>query len=294
MPSFFKSQPCRDELSKFLELERKVDRQDLVLPIYWITCPVLEEGHLKTGDELAQAIDERQRWDWRDLQLKSFEAEEVQRDIRKLAEQIERARQKVSRALETPKEAVGWQRAESLHLTLEPDAVQEMIRHLVEQSKHGLKFDPQLSADYIRDALQMPAIDIREAFEELKGKSLVFDGRGTMAQKPYGFLSLCPEERLFALFDHKFMPWKPQEDARRLVIDLLSEYEGELPIQIEASPDKLCERYRWPPRRLNPSLAYLEMNGAARLETAVNTGPFSCFQVDFDTMKARAFIRSCP
>ena len=66
-PSFFRSEPCRQELRTFLDLERKVGRRDLVLPIYWITCPVLEEGHLKAKDELAQEIDERQRWDWREL-----------------------------------------------------------------------------------------------------------------------------------------------------------------------------------------------------------------------------------
>ena len=290
-PSFFKSQPCRDELSKFLKLEKKAGRQDLVLPIYWITCPVLEEGHLKASDELAQTIDERQRWDWRKLRHRSFADTEVAEQLDILGTQIERARQNVLRAIETPKEAVDGQRAESLPPTLEADAAQEMVRHLVEQSKHGLKFDPQLRVDYIRDALQMPAIDVREAFEELNGKNLVFDGRGTMAQRPFGFLSLCPEERLFALFDQKFMAWNPQDDACHLATDLLSRYEGELPIKIEASPGELGEYYRWPPRRLNPALAYLELNGVARLERAHNTGPFSCFQADFDTMKARVFIR---
>ena len=78
-PKFFNSGPCRDELTKFLELERKTGRQDLVLPIYWITCPVLEEGHLNAKDELVQAIDERQRWDWRELRYEAFESREVQR-----------------------------------------------------------------------------------------------------------------------------------------------------------------------------------------------------------------------
>jgi hypothetical protein len=32
-PSYFASAPCRDELAKFLELERKAGRKDLVLPI---------------------------------------------------------------------------------------------------------------------------------------------------------------------------------------------------------------------------------------------------------------------
>jgi len=105
-PKFFKSIPCRDELIKFLELEGKTGRQDLVLPIYWITCPVLEEGHLKAKDELAQVIDERQRWDWRELRHDEFGSREVQRDLSGLALQIERARRNVLRVVEIPKEAV--------------------------------------------------------------------------------------------------------------------------------------------------------------------------------------------
>ena len=33
-PSFFNSQACRDEVLRFLEHERRLDRNDLILPIY--------------------------------------------------------------------------------------------------------------------------------------------------------------------------------------------------------------------------------------------------------------------
>ena len=105
-PKFFNSGPCRDELTKFLELERKSGRQDLVLPIYWIDCPVLEEGYLKAKDELAQAIDERQRWDWRRLRLEPFDSKEVQRDLLALGSEIERARRNVLRVVEISDEVM--------------------------------------------------------------------------------------------------------------------------------------------------------------------------------------------
>lgn len=105
-PKFFNSEPCRDELTKFLDLEHKTGRQDLVLPIYWITCSLLEEGHLKAKDELAQALDERQRWDWRGLRLEAFESKEVQRDLLALGAEIERARRNVLRVVETSEEVV--------------------------------------------------------------------------------------------------------------------------------------------------------------------------------------------
>src|SRR3954447_15477093 len=64
-PSFFKSGPCRDELAKFLELERRAGRRDLILPLYLVTTPVLEQPARRAADPLAQAISERQRHDWR-------------------------------------------------------------------------------------------------------------------------------------------------------------------------------------------------------------------------------------
>src|SRR3954464_9776807 len=64
-PSFFTSEPCRDELAKFLELERRAERRDLILPLYFVTASVLERPALRVADPLAQAVHERQWRDWR-------------------------------------------------------------------------------------------------------------------------------------------------------------------------------------------------------------------------------------
>ncbi len=104
-PSFFRSEPCRQELRTFLDLERRVGRRDLVLLIYWISCPVLEEGHLKARDELAQEIDERQRWDWRDLIFEDLMSPACRRELHALSTQIERTRRNVLRVVEQPKAA---------------------------------------------------------------------------------------------------------------------------------------------------------------------------------------------
>ncbi|MGI9450571.1 MAG: SUMF1/EgtB/PvdO family nonheme iron enzyme [Geminicoccaceae bacterium] len=91
-PKFFRSPICRDELEKFLGLEANSGRDDLILPIYWIDCPVLEEASLLAKDRLAKAIDARQRWDWRDLRFEAWETPSAQRAFVGLARQIERAR----------------------------------------------------------------------------------------------------------------------------------------------------------------------------------------------------------
>ncbi len=64
-PLFFNSDPCRDELKQFLEHEKTLRRDDLILPIYFVTAPVLERPELLKDDELATEIASRQRYDWR-------------------------------------------------------------------------------------------------------------------------------------------------------------------------------------------------------------------------------------
>jgi CheY-like chemotaxis protein len=64
-PLFFSSAPCRDELQKFFAHEKGLGRDDLVLPIYYVTAPVLEKADLLAKDPLATEIQKRQRYDWR-------------------------------------------------------------------------------------------------------------------------------------------------------------------------------------------------------------------------------------
>ena len=95
-PSYFKSQACRDELQKFLDAEKRRGRNDLVLPIYYFECPVLEETDLRQADHLARILYERQRWDWRDLRLRTLGNRSVQRAIEGLAREIYRVRRRVT------------------------------------------------------------------------------------------------------------------------------------------------------------------------------------------------------
>ena len=64
-PLFFSSPGCRDELQKFLDHEKSLGRDDMILPVYYVTAPVLERQNLLDKDPLAQAIAKRQRYDWR-------------------------------------------------------------------------------------------------------------------------------------------------------------------------------------------------------------------------------------
>jgi F-box protein 11 len=91
-PSYFRSKACREELEKFLRAEAQRGRDDLVLPIYYITCETLEDENLRAHDPLVQTIYERQWYDLRDLRFQELESDEVRQTLERLAREFVRAR----------------------------------------------------------------------------------------------------------------------------------------------------------------------------------------------------------
>lgn len=69
-PSFFESDFCRGEAKAFLAYEARARRDDLVLPIYIIDTPKLDDDDQRAADELANSLHERQYDDWRPLRFK--------------------------------------------------------------------------------------------------------------------------------------------------------------------------------------------------------------------------------
>src|SRR5262249_38507374 len=59
-PGFFNSEPCREDLRLFLDREKQLGRDDLILPIYYVTCRILSDEKRRAGDELAEIIAARQ------------------------------------------------------------------------------------------------------------------------------------------------------------------------------------------------------------------------------------------
>ena len=87
-PSFFRSGACREELERFLERENELGRSDLVLPVYYVGCPLLDDKERRAKDPLAEAIGSRQYADWRELRWEPFASPQVGRMLEKLAVQI--------------------------------------------------------------------------------------------------------------------------------------------------------------------------------------------------------------
>jgi len=90
-PSFFNSPPCRDELEKFLEREKELSRKDLILPVYYVDCPMLNDEAKRVTDELVEVVAERQYAEWRDLRFEPFTSPQVGKRLAELAVEAARA-----------------------------------------------------------------------------------------------------------------------------------------------------------------------------------------------------------
>ncbi len=84
-PSFFRSPACRKEVERFLERERELSRHDLILPVYYVSTPELDDPALRDADDLAKELASRQFADWRELRFESFTSPAVRKTLAQLA-----------------------------------------------------------------------------------------------------------------------------------------------------------------------------------------------------------------
>jgi hypothetical protein len=84
-PSFFRSAACRAEVERFLAREHELGRHDLILPVYYVSTPELDDPGVRGADELARAVAARQLADWRELRFELFTSPVVRRAVAQLA-----------------------------------------------------------------------------------------------------------------------------------------------------------------------------------------------------------------
>ena len=87
-PAFFKSPACREEFERFLKREEKLDRTDLILPVYYVECGMLSDEAKREKDPLAKAIGARRYAEWRELRFEPFTSPEVGKRLAGMARQI--------------------------------------------------------------------------------------------------------------------------------------------------------------------------------------------------------------
>ncbi|MGH3943252.1 MAG: right-handed parallel beta-helix repeat-containing protein [Pseudonocardiaceae bacterium] len=87
-PGFFASPACRQEVIRFVERERQLGRSDLILPVYYVGTPQLDDPTLRDSDPVATTLFVRQYADWRELRFEPFTAPVVRKALAQLAVRI--------------------------------------------------------------------------------------------------------------------------------------------------------------------------------------------------------------
>jgi hypothetical protein len=102
-PSYFASEPCREELKQFVDRENSTGFKELILPIYYIDTPQLKDQFEKATDLLAQTVAEHNYIDITKLRHRSITSYEAKQEIKKLATALfERLRGYARKQLSSP------------------------------------------------------------------------------------------------------------------------------------------------------------------------------------------------
>jgi F-box protein 11 len=105
-PAFFRSRECRRELERFLEVEAKLGRDDLIFPIYYFNCPILNDPEKRKSDPLAEIIAGRQYFDLREFRFEPFTSPTLGRLLAGMAGQIVEAMERGAPTALSPLPAV--------------------------------------------------------------------------------------------------------------------------------------------------------------------------------------------
>jgi hypothetical protein len=162
-------------------------------------------------------------------------------------------------------------------------AAEAVARLVIERSNAGMSMDPQLFPDDLRVATGLHDDDIIDAVDELRGSGLLrkYDSLGC---GEIGFHMVAPESELFATLDRHFTDWNPEHDALHIAADMVNAGE-----EGGSVPD-LAQRYGWPPRRMNPAIAYLLNRQLVDGARAIGTHPWEHLSIR-KTAATRRFVR---
>jgi Flp pilus assembly protein TadD len=131
-PTFFTRPACRQEASLFLEREKAQGREGLILPVYYISSMLLDDEAERAADPLAQALEARQRVDWRELRRVSFKEEKAKKALVRLAGRLRDAlrRYRTSGPVQTTvsEPSVGQT---GVTIIPQPDAVREPVKQMI-------------------------------------------------------------------------------------------------------------------------------------------------------------------
>jgi hypothetical protein len=112
-PSYFRSQACRLELLKFVRRSKRLGLEQLLMPIYWVQVPELEDTPQNSTDEAVRLVAKHDWWDFRKACLEDRDSSAYRRAVAGLADELKQRATRVGQVEDLPK------------LTLTPGSAQD-------------------------------------------------------------------------------------------------------------------------------------------------------------------------
>lgn len=137
------------------------------------------------------------------------------------------------------------------------NAASAAARYFVENSPNGLFGDIQSSISDLMEHAGLSENDAKDAIHEL----------GSLVRSIHLDVG-TPNDELYVRFDSNWKEWDPKQDALKLAADLLNDQ------TFPRSPREIAAKYDWPPRRLNPAMAYLSNRHIVKAMKGLGGGPF--------------------
>ena len=144
-PRFFLNADCRSELQRFFDREQELKREDLVLPVYYVTCPLLEDQAKLAADDLARRIVTRSPVDWREVRFESIDSPQVGRMLEQLAVRISNTVERSQAASLTPRNPIARALGLNWRLRQRPEAAVEQEPE-TEDDSSGVSVEPPVPA----------------------------------------------------------------------------------------------------------------------------------------------------
>jgi hypothetical protein len=213
-PAFFRSEACRDELERFLKREEELGRDDLILPVYYVSCPALQDKAKREHDKLAQIIAARQYADWRELRLKPLSAVPVRKALAKMAEQIVAALERQQERTPAPEKES--KEKGSMANSFKASGGTQSIAGAASSSGWAMWPD-----------------------EETNGTS----GWTQTENKPFYFLAQPPDGEVFDKIESKVGEYQLVGTVKRTRTDTLKFQNGQKTGQLTFYPDRVVSKY---------------------------------------------------
>jgi hypothetical protein len=153
-------------------------------------------------------------------------------------------------------------------------AATAVAKVFVEASETATFGDPQRTVQELATRTALSEDDVRDALHEL-GAYFTLSSDWAL-----------PKDELFVIFDKLFTAWDPAADALTLARDIISDE------SFPGNTAEIGERYCWPPRRLNPAVAYLINRDLVMNSKAMGTQPWITAWVQKKTDATRRFVKS--